>query len=99
MTSRPPRDGSLHSDEGLTRVAYEETEPFRVTKGFLDDPNAFLRPARRLVKAAVSPGLSERASPVDPAGDEVADRFRRRAVFLGVDPAAVVEQLDRVLAQ
>ena len=30
-------------DGGLTRVAYEDTEPYRLTKGFLDDPNVFLR--------------------------------------------------------
>jgi len=30
-------------DGGLARVAYEDTEPYRLTKGFLDDPGAFLR--------------------------------------------------------
>ena len=27
---------------GITRVAYEETDPYRLTKGFLDDPKSFL---------------------------------------------------------
>lgn len=30
-------------DEGISRVAYEDTDPYRLTKGFLDDPGAFLR--------------------------------------------------------
>ncbi len=30
-------------EDGLTRVAYEDTEPYRLTKGFLDDPKVFLR--------------------------------------------------------
>lgn len=30
------------SERGIARVSYEETDPYRLTKGFLDDPQAFL---------------------------------------------------------
>jgi predicted ATPase len=30
-------------EHGIVRVDYEETDPYRLTKGFLDDPQAFLR--------------------------------------------------------
>jgi predicted ATPase len=31
------------SGRGIERVAYEETDPYRLTKSFLDDPGVFLR--------------------------------------------------------
>jgi predicted ATPase len=30
------------SDSGIARIAYEESDPYRLTKGFLDDPAVFL---------------------------------------------------------
>jgi len=30
------------SDDGIARIAYEESEPYRLTKSFLDDPALFL---------------------------------------------------------
>jgi predicted ATPase len=30
-------------EQGIVRLDYEETDPYRLTKGFLDDPQAFLR--------------------------------------------------------
>jgi predicted ATPase len=30
------------AERGIARVSYEETDPYRLTKSFLDDPQAFL---------------------------------------------------------
>jgi predicted ATPase len=34
------------SEEGMDRVTYKETEHYRITKRFLDDPESYLRHLR-----------------------------------------------------